>query len=61
MLFFISIVILIIKGKGIIYIIDYFLLLISEASLTLCGYSNEEIIVIKISGYFLFISFIFFG
>ena len=61
MLFFISIVILIIKGKGIIYIIDYFLLLFSYASLTLCGFSNEEIIVIKISGYILFICFIFFS
>ena len=60
MLFFVSMVILVIKGKGICYIIDYFLLFFCFACLALCGYSNDESIVIKISGYIWFISFIFF-
>ena len=43
--------IIIVKGKGILYTIDYFLLFISFAFLALCGYSNDYIIVIKIGGY----------
>ena len=60
MLLFVSTVILAIRGKGIFYIIDYFLLFFCYACLALCGYSNEESIVIKISGYIWFISSIFF-
>ena len=60
MLFFISIIILTVKGSGIAYTIDYFLLFLGFSFLALCGYSNDETIIIKIAGYVFFVNFVFF-
>ena len=60
LLFFVAVNILMIKGKGILYLIDYFLLFFSHAFLALCGYSYDEKIIIKVTGYVLFINSIFF-
>ena len=60
MLFFISSLIIMVKGKGIAYSIDYFLLFFCYSFLALSGYSNEQITVIKIGGYIYFITFLFF-
>ena len=60
MLFFISNLIIMSKGKGIAYVIDYFLLFFVFSFLALSGYSNDYIIVIKIGGYIYFITFVCF-
>ena len=60
MVLFVGTIIVLIKGKGILYTIDYFLLFLCFAFLALCGYSNDYIIVIKIAGYVFFVTFIFF-
>ena len=57
---FVSIFSLKIKGRGILYFIDYFLLLISTAFFILSGYAGDYNIIIKISGYILFITSISF-
>ena len=59
-LLFVGTIIVLVKGKGILYTIDYFLLFLSFAFLALCGYSNDYIIVIKIGGYVYFVTFVFF-
>ena len=60
MLIFIGTIIVLVKGRGILYTNDYFLLFLSYAFLTLCGYSTDYIIVIKIGGYVFFVTFVFF-
>ena len=60
MLFFASILIIISKGKGYAYSIDYFLLFFSFAFLALGGYAEDKVIILQIGGYIYFISSIFF-
>lgn len=60
LLLFVSVIIIMIKGKGLFYLIDYFLFFFSNSFLALCGYSNDEKIIIKITGYLLFINFVSF-
>ena len=60
MILFISVIIIIVKGRGIAYIIDYFLLFFCFAFLALCGYSKDYVIVIRIGGYIFFVGFLFF-
>ena len=60
MLLFVGTIIVLVKGRGILYTIDYFLLFLCYAFLALCGYSNDYIIVIKIGGYVFFVTFVFF-
>ena len=60
MLVFVSIIAILVKGKGIAYTIDYFLLFFCFSFLALSGYSTDYQIIIKISGYVFFTSFIFF-
>ena len=60
MVLFISVIIIIVKGRGIAYIIDYFLLFFCFAFLALCGYSSDYVIVIRIGGYIFFVGFLFF-
>ena len=57
---FLTIFSMIIKGKGIIYFIDYFTLLISNAFFVLSGYAEDYKIIIKITGYLLFFNSIIF-
>ena len=60
MLFFVAVISLMIKGKGLLYLLDYFLLLFSFACLSLDGYADDLTVVITISGYFYFVTFLFF-
>ena len=60
MLLFVSVIIVIIKGKGIAYNIDYFLLFFCFSFLALSGYSSDYIVIIKIGGYVYFVSFLAF-
>ena len=60
MILFISVIIILVKGRGIAYIIDYFLLFFCFAFLALCGYSRDYVIVIRIGGYIFFVGFLFF-
>jgi len=60
LLLFVSVIIIMIKGKGFFYLIDYFLFFFSNSFLALCGYSNDEKIIIQITGYILFINFVSF-
>ncbi len=57
---FLTIFSMIIKGKSIIYFIDYFTLLISNAFFVLSGYAEDYKIIIKITGYLLFFNSIIF-
>ena len=59
-LIFVGTNIVLVKGRGILYTFDYFLLFICFAFLALCGYSNDYIIIIKIAGYIFFVTFVFF-
>ena len=60
MLFFVSTIVLLVKGKGIAYTIDYFLLFFCFTFLAMSGYSSDYPIVIKIGGYIYFTSFVLF-
>jgi hypothetical protein len=60
MLFFVGVISLLIKGRGILFILDYFLLLISFAFLSLDGYAEDFTIIVTISGYCFFLNFLLF-
>ena len=60
LLIFTSVIIIITKIHGIIYILDNFLCFVSHSFLCLSGFANEEKVVLKITGYVLFINSILF-